>query len=482
MQVHRYSDNLYRSFSSREEAVQAFNKFVEEHGDLSHNAETSTSCSSTSISKDAQLFHGNNAPWEVDVQGLRFSTGWVDFCEALDIKLEDDIVFQHMGFFKFQFFIFRNGERVAVLDAQGDGIDRNPHLEMLDLLWVNVKSSIPGTLSLDILSECKSLLVTSYDLQYEPGHLLSFIYNTESEDEGSEILALEGLAELPIGGCHVPRGDLATVAGSDPEGEGLAHKEGAGLPILPPVPGQSDPWGSGSLNQDLLDITRTRHVGHQHQVKKHNRSTFRRLRNTTATGISESRKPKHGFSGYCYAVWITIVPSRAPFRHINKKKHETIEVELPVMLNEREKWRRGLPAEINRDDPGTVGSDLEEHGHCEVEVGARGVAPPAIVVGKGEIRRAEVCSGDEDGRVSRAARSVVGALDLKAGSAAQPIVEQRSAQRVSAAVKGSVGALPGAAGVNAGDSSMNSSQRTEEKSNAEDSKRFHFPTITKVLK
>nr|GLL46096.1 uncharacterized protein LOC109185007 [Ipomoea trifida] len=183
MQVHRYSDNLYRSFSSREEAVQAFNKFVEEHGDPSHNAETSTSCSSTSISKDAQLFHGNNAPWEVDVQGLRFSTGWVDFCEALDIKLEDEIVFQHMGFFKFQFFIFRNSERVAVLDAQGDGIDRNPHLEMLDLLWVNVKSSIPGTLSLDILSECKSLLVTSYDLQYEPGHLLSFIYNTEPEDE-----------------------------------------------------------------------------------------------------------------------------------------------------------------------------------------------------------------------------------------------------------------------------------------------------------
>nr|GMD09395.1 SIS domain-containing protein [Ipomoea batatas] len=134
-----------------------------------------------------QLFHGNNAPWEVDVQGLRFSTGWVDFCEALDIKLEDEIVFQHMGFFKFQFFIFRNGERVAALDAQGDGIDRNPHLEMLDLLWVNVKSSIPGTLSLDILSECKSLLVTSYDLQYEPGHLLSFIYNTEPEDEVNSI-------------------------------------------------------------------------------------------------------------------------------------------------------------------------------------------------------------------------------------------------------------------------------------------------------
>nr|GMD37717.1 hypothetical protein Iba_chr09eCG12050 [Ipomoea batatas] len=214
MQVHRYSDNLYRSFSSTEEAVQAFNKFVEEHGDSSHNAETLTSCSSTSTSKDAclelsslsvsdmhyqsptsstitwfivrainrqipicmqqhliehvyftaQLFHGNNAPWEVDVQGLLLSTGWVDFCEALDIKPDDEIVFRHMGLFKFQFFIFRNGERVAILDAQGDGIERNPHLE-----------------------KCKSLLVTSYGLQSEPGQLLSFIYNTEPEDEGVNV-------------------------------------------------------------------------------------------------------------------------------------------------------------------------------------------------------------------------------------------------------------------------------------------------------
>nr|GMC80205.1 B3 domain-containing protein REM10-like [Ipomoea batatas] len=135
----------------------------------------------------AQLFYGNNAPWEVDVQGLLFSTGWVDFCEALDIKLEDEIVFRHMGFFKFQFFIFQNGERVAILDAQGDGIERNLHLEMLDLLWINFKSSIPGTFALDILSECKSLLVTSYDLQSEPGQLLSFIYNTEPEDEGVNV-------------------------------------------------------------------------------------------------------------------------------------------------------------------------------------------------------------------------------------------------------------------------------------------------------
>lgn len=62
------------------------------------------------------------------------------------------------------------------------------------------------------------------------------------------------------------------------------------------------------------------------------------------------------------------------------------------------------------------------------------------------------------------------------------MVRTHCARSVGAAVKGSVGALPSAAGVNAGDSSMNSSQRTEEKSNAEESKRFHFPTITKVLK
>jgi len=33
---------------------------------------------------------------------------------------------------------------------------------------------------------------------------------------------------------------------------------------------------------------------------------------------------------------------------------------------------------------------LEEHGHCEVEVLARRVAPAAIVVGQGVVGRAEV--------------------------------------------------------------------------------------------
>ena len=74
--------------------------------------------------------------------------------------------------------------------------------------------------------------------------------------------------------------------------------------------------------------------------------------------------------------------------------------------------------------------DVEEHGHGEVEVGARGVAPAAVVAGLGEVGRAEVGGRHEDGGAARVAPlGVVVALDLEARSAAQPLVEQRRAQR-----------------------------------------------------
>lgn len=57
------------------------------------------------------------------------------------------------------------------------------------------------------------------------------------------------------------------------------------------------------------------------------------------------------------------------------------------------------------------------------------VAPTAIVAGLSEVGRAEVGGGDEDGGLSGGAPpGVVAALDLEAGSAAEAIVEQSSAQ------------------------------------------------------
>ena len=77
-------------------------------------------------------------------------------------------------------------------------------------------------------------------------------------------------------------------------------------------------------------------------------------------------------------------------------------------------------------------SDLEEHGHGEVEVGPGRVAPPSIVAGECVVGRAEVGGRHEYGRAPRVAPAgIVAALDLEARSAAEPIVEQSGAQRCS---------------------------------------------------
>lgn len=47
--------------------------------------------------------------------------------------------------------------------------------------------------------------------------------------------------------------------------------------------------------------------------------------------------------------------------------------------SQRGKKGRDSPAERDGDDSGAVLGDLEEHGHGEVEVGPRRVAPAAIV-------------------------------------------------------------------------------------------------------
>lgn len=80
---------------------------------------------------------------------------------------------------------------------------------------------------------------------------------------------------------------------------------------------------------------------------------------------------------------------------------------------------RFLPAVGDGDNSGAVFSNLKEHGHGEVEVGSRRVAPPTIVVWKSEIGRTEVGPGNENGGTTRVAPPrVVGALDFKTCAAA----------------------------------------------------------------
>jgi hypothetical protein len=90
------------------------------------------------------------------------------------------------------------------------------------------------------------------------------------------------------------------------------------------------------------------------------------------------------------------------------------------------------PAVGDGDDAGAVLGDVEEHGHGEVEVGAGRVAPAAVVGGQRVVGRAEVGGRHQDGGAPRAAPPPPGlvlALDLEARAAAQPLVEQRRAQR-----------------------------------------------------
>ena len=77
-----------------------------------------------------------------------------------------------------------------------------------------------------------------------------------------EILAGEGLAELPIGGGDVPGGGGAVVAGGDPEGEGLAHQDHVRLPILAPIPAHGHPSSAGPLYADSDDVPSTCYIGH----------------------------------------------------------------------------------------------------------------------------------------------------------------------------------------------------------------------------
>lgn len=83
------------------------------------------------------------------------------------------------------------------------------------------------------------------------------------EISDAEVLAHESLAELPMGGRHVPRGGAAMVTGCDSKGQGLAEEEPVGLPVLPPVAAHGHPLGVGSFHAHPHDISCTRDVADQ---------------------------------------------------------------------------------------------------------------------------------------------------------------------------------------------------------------------------
>lgn len=90
------------------------------------------------------------------------------------------------------------------------------------------------------------------------------------------------------------------------------------------------------------------------------------------------------------------------------------------------------PAIRNGHNAGAVLGHLKEHWHGKIEMGSGRVAPAAVVIGLGVIGGAEVGGGDEDGGVPWVAPlplRLISAFQLEARAAAEPVVEQRCAQR-----------------------------------------------------
>ncbi|RWW07706.1 hypothetical protein GW17_00028899 [Ensete ventricosum] len=251
---------------------------------------------------------------------------------------------------------------------------------------------------------------------------------------GPEVLALEGLAELPVGGDDVPGGGGPAVAAGDTEGQGLADEDGVGLPVLAPVAGHGHPPRAGPLHAGAHDVAGARHVGDQHQVE---------VLEPVDGEPDPSRPPaRHPAAPDISAnTWRPIPDSRYSISEIHKSADVDDADRVFVLISKREKRRskieerRGepsgaIPSVRDGDDAGAVLGDLEEHGHGEVEVGARRVAPPTVVGGERVVRRAEVGSRDEDGGAPAVAPPrVIRALDLEARPAALPLVEERRAQR-----------------------------------------------------
>lgn len=87
-----------------------------------------------------------------------------------------------------------------------------------------------------------------------------------------------------------------------------------------------------------------------------------------------------------------------------------------------------IPSIHDRDDAGLPLSNLHERRLGHVEVGSRGVAPPAGVGVLGPVRRAEVGGGHRRERDPFEAPGRLDALDLVALPARVAVVEQSRAQ------------------------------------------------------
>nr|GMD17724.1 hypothetical protein Iba_chr07dCG6350 [Ipomoea batatas] len=138
------------------------------------------------VNRTAQLFHGHADPWELLVEDMDLYRDCEDFCDAHGLQEDDVLIFRHVGYFKFHFFVIRNKEQLDLPEAHGDGIERQP-AEDGEAIFVPTMSSINLDVGLTTLSGCRTLAIYFIEFCNDESILTNFIFWTESEGDTVDV-------------------------------------------------------------------------------------------------------------------------------------------------------------------------------------------------------------------------------------------------------------------------------------------------------
>nr|GMD12582.1 hypothetical protein Iba_chr07aCG4870 [Ipomoea batatas] len=138
------------------------------------------------VNRTAQLFHGHADPWELIVEDMDLYRGCEDFIDAHRLQEDDVLIFRHVGYFKFHFFVIRNKEQLDLPEAYGDGIVRQP-AEDGEAIFIPAMSSINLDVGLTMLSGCRTLAIDFIEFCNDESILSNFIFWTESEGDNVDV-------------------------------------------------------------------------------------------------------------------------------------------------------------------------------------------------------------------------------------------------------------------------------------------------------
>nr|GMD78647.1 hypothetical protein Iba_chr13cCG15000 [Ipomoea batatas] len=138
------------------------------------------------VNRTAQLFNGHAEPWELIVEDMDLYRGCEDFIDAHGLQEDDVLIFRHVGYFKFHFFVIRNKEQLDLPEAHGDGIERQP-AEDGEAIFIPAMSSINLDVGWTTLLGCRTLAIDFIEFCNDKSILSNFIFWTESEGDSVDV-------------------------------------------------------------------------------------------------------------------------------------------------------------------------------------------------------------------------------------------------------------------------------------------------------